>query len=70
MKPGQQVEIEFYDQRKPGKVVLASDNGISLMLEFDGLLGGHVNHMPVLLGLDGKYRSVMSDQPVTIRLTA
>jgi len=49
----------------PAEVCLASDNGRSLMLLFDGVvLDGHLGSMPVLQGDDGVFRSLFTGQTV------
>lgn len=50
----------------PGTVLLASENGKSLALSFDAILDGHLGMMPVLLGDDGLYRSVVTGTEVVI----
>lgn len=50
----------------PGMILLASENSVSLMLGFDGMLEGHLGAMPVLRHDDGKYRSIVNDVEVRI----
>jgi hypothetical protein len=47
------------------EVVLASDNGMSLLLTFEALLGKHAGAMPVLFE-DGGFRSIIDGAPVTL----
>jgi hypothetical protein len=47
-KTGDRVAITLGGQSIAGVVLLASANGRSLMLEFDGVLGGYVGMMPIL----------------------
>lgn len=50
-------------------VVLASSNGISLAIEFEAILAGHVGVMPLLWhGGDGGYVSLMGAFPVDLQL--
>lgn len=49
-----------------GVVQLASSNGKSLMLCFDAMLDGHVGMMPVLLGDDGVFRSIVTGTAVEL----
>lgn len=67
MKTGDKVQIECQGVSIIGTVVLASSNGKSLMLGFDGILDGHFGGMPVLRDDDGTYRSIMSGTPVKLR---
>jgi hypothetical protein len=46
---GDLVHVIRGPQEIEAKVTLASSNGHSLMLEFDGMLGEYINMMPVLL---------------------
>jgi hypothetical protein len=62
------VMIECAGRKLVGTVMMASGNGKSLALAFDAILDGHVAGMPVLLGDDGRYRSVMNG--VEVQLTA
>jgi hypothetical protein len=48
------------------RVILASPNGRSLMLEFDAILLGHVGTMPVLAGEDDVFRSIVTGDEVTL----
>lgn len=65
---GDRVWIECGGVTVFGRVILASENGRSLMLGFDGVLGGkHAGMCPVLRGDDGVYRSIIND--VEVRLT-
>jgi hypothetical protein len=66
MKTGDRVKIECAGRRVDGTVILASENGASLMLAFEALLDGHVGMMPVLRGDDGSYRAIMTGSTVEI----
>jgi hypothetical protein len=45
---GQAVKITYQGRTEPGVVLLASPNGLALVLEFEAVLGGYVGTMPVL----------------------
>lgn len=53
-----------------GYVKLASANGKSLVLVFEGILDGHLGMMPVLLGDDGVYRSIVTGCKARLRKLA
>jgi hypothetical protein len=63
---GDRVLIHVGPHRMPGEVILASGNSRSLMLQFEGVLEGHVGMMPVLLERDGIYRSILSGHEVAV----
>lgn len=68
---GQFVQIDFNDQSIKAMVVLASNNGCSLMLMFDGALrtpGGGliVGSMPLLYEDDGSYRDLAEGAVATL----
>jgi hypothetical protein len=65
MTQGDRVKIRFKGREVEGVVVLASENGKSLALEFDAMLGGYVSMMPVLDAGDG-YRDLVTNSPVEI----
>lgn len=65
MKKGDLVWIGCDDRSVEGWVLLASENGASLMLGFEAILGGHVGMMPVLLQ-DGVYRSIVTGEAVAV----
>jgi hypothetical protein len=48
MIPGGRVRLTFEGRTVPASIVAGSDNRRSLMLRFDGILGGFCGHMPVL----------------------
>lgn len=52
-KSGDRVRIQYGQQTVEGQVVIAADNGKSLALVFDAMLGGYVQMMPVLF--DGEF---------------
>lgn len=47
-KFGEAVRITYKGSSTNGRVYLASPNGVSLVLEFDVMLGGYLGKMPVL----------------------
>lgn len=49
-----------------GSVELASQNGRSLFLNFDGVIDGHVGAMPILLENDEKFRFIISGAEVEL----
>jgi hypothetical protein len=69
-KTGDPISIGYGERRIIGRVRLASANGRSLMLEFEGILGGHVGMMPVLLGEDALFRSIVTQEVVQLRRPA
>jgi hypothetical protein len=68
MKTGDPVSIRFGDRTVEGTILLASDNGKSLMLGFEAMLGGHLGMMPVLRDEAGVYRSIITGEPVAVAL--
>lgn len=69
LRTGDAVQIACDGRRLPGTVILASPNGVSLMLGFEAILDGHLGMMPVLRGDDGTYRSIMTGIPVKLTLS-
>jgi hypothetical protein len=67
MRTGDAVTIECDGRTIPGTVILASPNGVSLMLGFEAVLDGHLGMMPVLRDDDGSYASIMTGIKVTLR---
>jgi hypothetical protein len=71
LKRGDFVLMTFNGQDKRAKVLLASPNGKSLMLGFEGVLytsdgGGFFGSMPVLQDDAGTYRDLANEEVVTI----
>jgi hypothetical protein len=71
MKRGDFVLITYQRQVKRCMVLLASENGRSLMLGFDGALhegngGMFIGSMPVLQDDDGTYRDLIGGHQVVI----
>lgn len=66
-KTGDAVVIRYRKRALPGRVVLASSNGASLMLGFEGLLGGFLGMMPVLWEpVDRVFRDIIEGGEVQI----
>ncbi len=60
-KRGERLYFDFADQRNVEAVVeLASENGRSLVLKFEGWAGGYVGMLPLLLD-SGEYRDFMGE---------
>lgn len=63
---GDAIEVSCNGRTVAGTVILASDNGISLLIEFEALLGGHLGKMPVTM-IDGTNGySIIDGTEVTI----
>lgn len=63
---GDRVLIVIRAASARGVVTLASNNGRSLMLEFEAILSGHVGMMPVLQEDDGGFRSIITREVVQL----
>jgi hypothetical protein len=66
MKTGEHVLIESDGRSLAGTVILASANGRSLMLAFEGIFDGCVGLLPVLQDEEGAYRSIITDAVVQL----
>jgi hypothetical protein len=66
---GEEVLLMLGDQEQQGKVVLATRNGVSLAVEFDGILGGYMNGV-CLLWHDGGYHDLIADRIISVRRAA
>jgi hypothetical protein len=66
MKTGDPVVIGYGRKTVPGRVLIVSPNGKSLMLSFDAMLGGHIGMMPVLQNDDGSYVSIIEGKEVRL----
>jgi hypothetical protein len=66
LRTGDAVFIQCRGSSAPGKIMLASSNGKSLMLAFDAMLDGHLGMMPVLMNEQGEYRALVTDALVTV----
>jgi len=67
MKTGDQVEIGCDGRIVPGRVLMASPNGRSLILTFETILDNHVAMMPVLQQDDGGYVALVTGSPITLK---
>lgn len=68
---GQPVRLEYNGQTVKATVLLASENGVSLMLVFDGILrthaeGAFIARIPLLLDDDGIYRDLFDQGAATL----
>jgi hypothetical protein len=71
VKRGDFVWIERGDQRVKAMIVVASENGRSLMLMFDAFFrtgsgGGFAGMMPVFKEDDGVYYDIVEHEPVKL----
>lgn len=64
---GESVILKWRDEQYAAQIALASPNGVSLALSFEAIVAGHVGLMPILLGEDGVYRSIITGDEVEIR---
>lgn len=65
LRRGDFVTITGGGKTMEAMVGIASENGVSLVVLFDGMITGHVGAMPLLK--DGEtYRSIMDNTIVTI----
>jgi hypothetical protein len=67
LRRGQFVEVTVDGRTLRAMVVLASDNARSVLLMFDGLLGGYVGTMPVIWVVD-RYEDLIRHEAVRIVL--
>ena len=65
-KTGDLVRITYEGEAIEGRVLLASANGVSLMLEFDGVLGSFAGMMPVLY-VDNEFTELANKKPVYVK---
>lgn len=73
MKGGDTVTVTYCGNKVRAMIFLASSNGRSLMLRFDGILGdgergAYMGMMPVFRHEDGVYRDLMHNEVVGIQL--
>jgi hypothetical protein len=62
---GEAVRITFHDHTVDGEVLMASENGLSMTLLFDGSLGGYHKFMPVLW-MEDSFVDLLLAHPVLI----
>lgn len=69
---GQFVQLTYAGQTVTAMVMLASPNGRSLMLGFNGVLRGHggvfPGAIPLLMDEDGVYRDLVKNEPAQVQL--
>ena len=66
-RTGDEVSIVCEGRTVPGEVLLASSNGVSIMLGFEAMIDGHVGMMPVIRGTDGGYYSIVTGVEVELK---
>ena len=66
-KVGDRVQIECEGTTVEGTIVLASSNGVSLIIQFETILRGHGGIIPVLMSDDMHGCSIVNNVPVVIR---
>ena len=64
---GDAIEVVYKGHTVEGTVIFASPNGLSLMLGFEALLGGHAGMMPVTMRNDSDGFSIIDGTEITIR---
>jgi len=64
-KTGERMVLRVGTKTVIGYVRLASPNGVSLFLEFEGMLAGHLGGMPVIwVPEDGRFETLLGGSPV------
>lgn len=63
---GEAIVITAEGRVLPGVITLASRNGRSLFLQYDGMIAGEIGAMAVLLDENGVLRSIISNVPISI----
>jgi hypothetical protein len=64
---GDRVRLTCDGRTLDATIVLASSNGRSLALTFEGIVAGHVGMMPVLDAAGtGQYVTLLGSRPVTL----
>ncbi len=69
-RPKDGVRITYEGTTVEGSIKIASANGRSLVLEFDGVLGRDVRMKLVLQGNDGVFRDLFTDREVGLEKLA
>jgi hypothetical protein len=64
---GDFVWVEQGGSQMKAMVTIASKNGRSLVVMFDGMFAGYVNMMPLLADEQGEYRDLISHSVVTVK---
>jgi hypothetical protein len=65
-KTGDRVWVGCDDRTVEGWIILASSNGVSLMVGFEALLDGHAGTMPVMLDDHGVYRALLTGHAIAL----
>jgi hypothetical protein len=65
-RKGDRVQISCEGRTIDGEVILASGNGRSLAIAYEGILAGFVALMPVIQDRDGNY-AALSRTPVELK---
>ncbi len=66
-KTGERCTITCAGRTVEGTIVLASGNGLSIMLSFDAILSGHVGAMPLMWDQDAReFRSIVNGESVQL----
>jgi hypothetical protein len=68
LKKGDKVMLRVRKGNYEAQVFMASKNGVSLFLAFDGILLGYVEQIPVLWQ-DGEYRDLFTHTLIEIKKT-
>jgi hypothetical protein len=66
-KEGQGILLECDGGNWLAEIVMASKNGVSLMIGFKGTIHGHLNYMPVTYHGKGIYRSIVDGTEARVR---
>jgi hypothetical protein len=69
-RKGDAIEIGWEGRTVDGTIYLMSENQISGLIRFEAILGKHAGAMPIMLGDDGSYRSIIDGTEVTMRRKA
>lgn len=66
-KNGDKILVSCEGRTLQGEMVMISDNQVSVMIAFDGALGGHVGMMPAMRHNKdaGIYRSIIDGTEIT-----
>lgn len=67
MKTGDRVWIKYEGREIEGAIAVASQNGKSLALIFDAMLGGYVGMMPIVEHRGG-FIDLVQGKPVEVRV--
>jgi len=62
---GEFVWVTYRGKTLKAMCTLVSSNGISAVIMFDGMFGGHLGMMPIYFD-KGRYESIMEHEPLTM----